>query len=124
MKYVVTLFSHIISQKDAQLLLWSEFEKKNKQKKTLLNVVFCWKGGLERCLTHVAFSNHIISDSNSHCFQMEQCYNSAQYKIQYSIHELPVADLYRWSWGRWRVSESMLQLLQKMLTDYLLCHMY
>jgi len=25
---------------------------------------------------------------------------------QYSIHELPIADLYRWSWGRWRVSES------------------
>jgi len=23
-----------------------------------------------------------------------------------SIHELLVADLYRWSWGRWRVSES------------------
>jgi len=29
--------------------------------------------------------------------------------VQYSIHELPVADLYRWSWERWSVSESTLQ---------------
>jgi len=26
-----------------------------------------------------------------------------------SIHELLIADLYRWSWGRWDVSESTLQ---------------
>jgi len=32
--------------------------------------------------------------------------------VQYSIHELLVADLYRWSWGRWRVSENLLQLLK------------
>jgi len=32
------------------------------------------------------------------------------------IHELPVADLYRWSWGRWMVSENVLKLLQQKLT--------
>jgi len=30
-----------------------------------------------------------------------------------SIHELPIADLYRWSWGRWRVSESVLDCKAK-----------
>jgi len=38
--------------------------------------------------------------------------------VQYCIHELPMADLYRWSWGRWEVSESALQL-QQMLSKYL-----
>jgi len=28
--------------------------------------------------------------------------------VQYSVHDWPVADLFRWSWGRWRVSESTL----------------
>jgi len=39
-----------------------------------------------------------------------------QYDIkvpQYHIHELPVADLSRWSWGRWRVSESTLHCYSK-----------
>jgi len=26
--------------------------------------------------------------------------------VQYGVHELTIADLYRWSWGRWRVSEA------------------
>jgi len=26
-----------------------------------------------------------------------------------AVHDLPVADLDRWSWGRWRVSESVLR---------------
>jgi len=34
-------------------------------------------------------------------------------------HELPVADLYRRSWGRWRVSESVLQTATQTLTKYL-----
>jgi len=27
------------------------------------------------------------------------------------MHKLPAADLYRWSWGRWRVSKSVLHSL-------------
>jgi len=37
--------------------------------------------------------------------------------VQYNVHELSVADLYRCSWGSWRVSESA-ALLRKMLTKY------
>jgi len=37
----------------------------------------------------------------------------------HTVHELPIADLYRWSWGRWRVSESVLQLIQQTLTKHL-----
>jgi len=33
--------------------------------------------------------------------------------IQYSISELAIADLYRWNWGRWKVSESALHCYSK-----------
>jgi len=26
--------------------------------------------------------------------------------LLHNIHELPVADIYRWSWGRWRGSDN------------------
>jgi len=39
--------------------------------------------------------------------------------VQYSVHELPVADLYRWSWGRWMVSERALQTFTQTLAKYL-----
>jgi len=44
-----------------------------------------------------------LATANTHDTQLRARRAAA---VQYSIHELPVADLYRWSWGRWRVSES------------------
>jgi len=37
--------------------------------------------------------------------------------VQYSVHELPIADLYRWRLGRWRVSESALHCYSKCWTS-------
>ena len=70
------------------------------------NVDIFGLGGIDllRCCCRARTRLATENTYTTHCCEQVRHATDAQY----SIKELHTADLYRWSWGRWMVSESAL----------------